>query len=71
MLDGQAGTYESYEGRGVWVPRGLTAAQIMCGARVLERDFGVAPFISRAMVSAILAVSLPDCQAEQSGSDTA
>ena len=52
--DRQAGAIESYKGRGVWVPRGLTAAQIMEGAWALERQFEVAPFISRAMVVAVL-----------------
>lgn len=51
--DGE-GAIEFYKGHGVWVPFGQTAAEIMEGAWVLERDFDVAPFTSRMMVSAIL-----------------
>lgn len=51
------GKIETYQGRGVFVSDGETAAQIMEGARVLERDYGVAPFISRAMVRAVLRVA--------------
>lgn len=43
-----------YDGHGVWVPPGMCAREIIEGAKVLERDFDVAPFISRAMVRAIL-----------------
>lgn len=50
----QAGTIEAYDGRGVWVPEGLTARDIMEGAKVLERDFDVAPFTSREMVCRVL-----------------
>lgn len=45
---------EGYNGRGVWVPAGLTAAEIMIGAAALERDFDVAPYTSRNMVIAVL-----------------
>jgi hypothetical protein len=50
----QAGTCEVYDGRGVWVPHGLSASDIMKGARVLEEQFDVAPYVSRAMVCAVL-----------------
>ena len=50
----QAGTGQIYEGRGVWVPPGMTAAQIMEGAWTLEREFDVAPYISRLMAGAVL-----------------
>ena len=50
----QAGTIETYKGRGVWVPRGFTAAEIMEAAWVLERRFDVAPFVSRLMAEAAL-----------------
>ena len=50
----QAGTIESYNGRGVWVPQGMTAGQIMAGADVLEQTYDVAPYTSRNMVIAIL-----------------
>jgi hypothetical protein len=50
----QAGTIEGYEGRGVWVPDGLSARDIMEGAKVLERDFDVAPYTSRSMVRQVL-----------------
>lgn len=48
------GTIESYKGHGVFVPRGLTAAAVMEGAWELERQFDVAPFISRMMATAVL-----------------
>lgn len=51
---GQAGTIETYQGRGVWVPEGLTARDIMEGAKVLERDYDIAPFTSREMVCQVL-----------------
>lgn len=50
----QAGTIESYGERGVWVPEGMTARDIMEGARVLEREFEIAPYVSRAMAIAVL-----------------
>lgn len=37
----QASTVEGYEGRGVWVPEGLSARDIMEGAKALEREFDV------------------------------
>jgi hypothetical protein len=46
-------------GRGVYVPEGMTAAQIMMCAELLERDFAVAPFISRQMVRAVLEMAMP------------
>lgn len=45
----------SFEGRGVYVPEGMSAAEIMIGAAALERKFDVAPYISREMVRAVLA----------------
>jgi len=54
MSEHQPGTGQVYKGRGVWVPEGLTAAQIMEGAWALERQFDVAPFISRLMAAAVL-----------------
>ena len=52
-------TLQSYGDRGVYVPEGMTAAEIMEAARVLERDFEVEPFTSRAMVRAVLAAIRP------------
>lgn len=51
---GKAGSCQSYGERGVWVPEGMTAAEIMVGAAALEQHFGVAPFESRSMVRAVL-----------------
>lgn len=53
------GAIEGYQGRGVWVPHGQSAAWIMEGARVLENKWEVAPYISRMMVSAVLETVLP------------
>lgn len=50
----QAGTIEGYEGRGVWVPEGMDARDIMEGAKALEMAWDIAPFISRAMVCDVL-----------------
>lgn len=47
-------TIQGFEGRGVLVPRGLSARDIMVGARVLEREFEVVPYTSRSMVRAVL-----------------
>lgn len=54
--NGQADAAETqvYEGRGVYVPDGMTAREIVEGARVLERSFGVPPYISRMMVREVL-----------------
>lgn len=46
---------QSYGLRGVYVPRGMTADEIMIGAEVLERAFDVEPYTSRSMVRAVLA----------------
>jgi len=51
----QAGAKDVYKGRGVWVPRGQKASWIMEGAAALERDFDVAPFVSRMMASTVIA----------------
>ncbi|MEW9838691.1 hypothetical protein, partial [Mesorhizobium marinum] len=53
-VDKKAGTIEGYEGRGVWVPEGLSARDIMEGAKVLERDYDVAPYTARDMVRTVL-----------------
>ena len=48
---------QEHEGRGVYVPSGMTAAQIMTGARILERDFGIAPYTSREIMRALLSAT--------------
>lgn len=50
----QAGTIEGYKGRGVWVPEGLTAAEIMEGARALELTYDVPHYIASAMAISVL-----------------
>lgn len=54
QADATIGRSENWNGRGVWVKPGETAREIMEGAKVLEEQFDVAPFISRLMVSAVL-----------------
>jgi hypothetical protein len=54
ILPLEGGVYGEYEGRGVWVTDGLTAAEIMEGAKVLQSEFEVAPYISRMMARAVL-----------------
>jgi hypothetical protein len=50
----QAGKIEAYGSRGVWVPDGMTAHEIMVGSAILEREFDVPPYSARAMMRAIL-----------------
>lgn len=50
----QASTIDVYKNRGVWVPEGMTAAEMMESSRVLEREFHIAPYTSGAMVIAVL-----------------
>lgn len=51
---GQAGEIQGFDGRGVFVPEGMEAWQIMAGARALERRHDVTPYISRCMVRDVL-----------------
>lgn len=60
----QVGTTENYGDRGVWVPDGLNARDIMLGAKTLERDFEIAPYRSRAIVRAVLSAI---CQGRDDG----
>src|SRR6185436_13939211 len=48
-----SGCLASYEGRGLWVPPGMTAQEIMIGAAALER-FGVEHYEARSMVREVL-----------------
>lgn len=48
------GTIESYRGRGVWVPAGLTAEQIVEGAMILESYWGIGRFTSELMAIDVL-----------------
>jgi hypothetical protein len=50
----QGGSVESYGDRGLWVPDGMTAHEIMVGAEVLERHFGVEHYEARSMVRRVL-----------------
>ena len=61
------GTIEGYQDRGVFAPEGVNAAQIMEGAWALERQFDVAPYISRLMAIAVLKAiaQLPERSANQ------
>jgi hypothetical protein len=53
-VPGFEGTIEGFEGRGVYVPPGMTAREVMVGARVLEKMYDVPPYESRSMTRAIL-----------------
>jgi hypothetical protein len=53
------GEKQAYEGSGVWVPKGMTAREIMAGAEVLERDFEIGTYTARSMVRAILRAIRP------------
>ena len=43
-----------YGSRGLWVPKGMTAGDIMIGTEVLEQRFGVEHYTARSMVRAVL-----------------
>lgn len=48
------GTVQIHGARGVFVPDGMTAPEILEGAKVLEVDHDIAPYISQIMVIDIL-----------------
>jgi hypothetical protein len=48
------GEPQIFEGHGVWVPKGMTAHEIMVGAQVLQDRFEISPYTARAMVRAVL-----------------
>ena len=62
------GRIESYGERGVWVPEGLTARQIMHGAAVLEHRFEVDHYLACSMVTAVLEALSSGEPREPSGS---
>lgn len=64
----QDGSYGSYGGHGVWVPLGMTAAEIMIGASVLSERFEVEHYEARSMVRAVLsAIRAEPRKAEELG----
>jgi hypothetical protein len=48
------GKIDGYGGRGVFVPPGMTAAEIMIGARVLTERWDVQHYEARSMVRDVL-----------------
>jgi hypothetical protein len=48
------GAPEAFGLRGVWVPAGMTAREIIEGARVLSEQFGVEHYEARSMVRTVL-----------------
>lgn len=55
---------QAFEGRGVFVPFGMSAEEIMLGAKALEDRFDVPPYLSRAMVREVLSAvqgAKPSC----------
>lgn len=50
----KAGAPDQYGLRGVWVPAGMTAREIMEGADVLSEQFGVEHYEARSMVRVML-----------------
>jgi hypothetical protein len=52
------GTIQGYHGRGLFVPDGLTAREIMEGAAIIERECDVGPYTARDIASAVLKVAL-------------
>jgi hypothetical protein len=49
-----SGSIECYGERGVWVPDGVTAHEIMVGAAVLEQAYEVDHYTARSMVRRVL-----------------
>ena len=64
---GQAGAIQEYNGRAVFVPHGMTAAEIMEAAGVLEREFEVEPYLSRHMAVAVLTAARQTYRAKEIG----
>lgn len=59
--DRQAGALETYEGRGVIVPRGLSARAIVEGGRALLRDYpdyDIGPYTAQNMAETVLQAAL-------------
>ena len=52
--DTEHGTREAYGGRGVFVPHGMTAAEIMIGASVLTERWEIQHYDARIMVRDVL-----------------
>ena len=50
------GTLEAYEGRGLWVPNGMTAVEIVKGARAITDQFDIDKFTARDIAIALLRV---------------
>lgn len=46
--------HQAYGDRGVYVPDGMSALEIMEGAAALEREYEVAPYTARSMVRSVL-----------------
>lgn len=69
--DAGAGHAESFGQRGVWVPPGLTAREIMVGAAVLESKFGIEHYEARSMVRWVLQAIRDMPTADPGSSDSA
>jgi hypothetical protein len=52
---GQAGDVGVYGKRGVYVPDGMTAAEIMIGASAIEKKFGIEHYEARSIVRDVIA----------------
>ena len=50
----ETGRIEAYGERGVWVPDGMTAAEIMIGAKAVSRAFDIDDFQARSIVRVVL-----------------
>ena len=61
------GTIARYRGRGVFVPPGMTAAEIMIGARVLEERWDIQHYQARDMVRDVLEAIRSACREVDGG----
>jgi hypothetical protein len=48
------GAVKAFGSRGVWVPKGMAAAEIMAGAAALQKRFKVDHYEARSMARAVL-----------------
>ena len=63
------GRIEVFDGRGYWVPDGLSVSDIARGAQRLAQDFDVPNYIAQAMVIAVLEEirAIAPCSQRQAG----
>lgn len=53
-IPSNGGSVEVYGGRGIWVPEGMTAAEIVLGGRAVEDRYDLDKFTARSIVMTVL-----------------